>query len=93
MFAWKVRCVEHHVLGARKWNANIQEGYASEIDGVALEVVSRVCDAEKFESRDLAESFRDTWVREFEAQGGTIDVGNGEFHDISLTSSWELVEL
>lgn len=50
--------------------------------------------AEKFESREDAEDFRDNWLREFDASSGTVEVSeDGEFHDVQVSSGWELVEL
>lgn len=81
-------------MGSEKWDANAESGYAAEVDGVMFEVVDRDEDAEKFESREYAEDFRDNWLREFDASSGTVEVSeDGEFHDVQVLSSWELVEL
>lgn len=94
MFVWRVDFIEHHIMGSEKWDANAESGYAAEVDGVMFEVVDRAEDAEKFESREYAEDFRDNWLREFDASSGTVEVSeDGEFHDVQVLSSWELVEL
>lgn len=48
---------------------------------------------EKFESHEDAEAFRDEWLREFEASGGTVGIESGECLDVQISTSWELVEL
>ena len=81
MFVWKVDFIERHIMGSEKWDANAESGYDAE-------------DAEKFESREDAEDFRDNWRREFDASSGTVEVSeDGVFHDVQVLSSWELVEL
>lgn len=94
MFVWRVDFIKRHIMGSEKWDANAESGYAAEVDGVMFEVVDRAEDAEKFESREYAEDFRDNWLREFDASSGTVEVSeDGEFHDVQVLSSWELVEL
>ena len=94
MFVWKIDFIERHIMGYEKWDANVESGYAAEVDGVMFEVVDRAEDAEKFKSREDAEDFRDNWLREFDASSGTVEVSeDGEFHDVQVLSSWELVEL
>lgn len=94
MFVWKVDFIERHIKGSETWDANVESGYAAEVDGVMFEVVDRDEDAEKFESREDAEDFRDNWLREFDASSGTVEVSeDGEFHDVQVLSGWELVEL
>ena len=93
MFVWKVDFIERHIMGSEKWDANAESGYAAEVDGVMFEVVDRADDAEKFESRKDAEDFRDNWLREFDASSGSLEVKDGEFHEVQVLSSWELVEL
>lgn len=93
MFVWKVDFVERHIMGSEKWDANAESGYAAEVDGVMFEVVDRADAAEKFESREDAEDFRDNWLREFEASSGSLEIKDGEFHEVQVLSEWELVEL
>lgn len=93
MFVWKVDFIERHIMGSEKWDANAESGYAAEVDGVMFEVVDRADDADKFESRKDAEDFRDNWLREFDASSGSLEVKDGEFHEVQVLSSWELVEL
>lgn len=93
MFVWKVDFVERHIMGSEKWDANAESGYAAEVDGAMFEVVDRAEDAEKFESRKDAEDFRDNWLREFDASSGSLEVKDGEFHEVQVLSDWELVEL
>lgn len=93
MFVWKVDFIERHIMGSEKWDVNAESGYAAEVDGVMFEVVDRVDDAEKFESRKDAEDFRDNWLREFDASSGSLEVKDGEFHEVQVLSAWELVEL
>ena len=93
MFVWKVNFIERHIMGSEKWDANAESGYAAEVDGVMFEVVDRADDAEKFESRKDAEDFRDNWLREFDASSGSLEVKDGEFHEVQVLSAWELVEL
>lgn len=94
MFVWKIDFIERHIMGSEKWDANVESGYAAEVDGVMFEVVDRAEDAEKFKSREDAEDFRDNWLREFDASSGSVEVSeDGEFHDVQVLSSWELVEL
>lgn len=94
MFVWRVDFIERHIMGSEKWDANAESGYAAEVDGVMFETVAHAEDAEKFESREDAEGFRDNWRREFNASSGTVEVSeDGVFHDVQVLSSWELVEL
>ena len=93
MFVWKIDFIERHIMGSEKWDANVESGYAAEVDGVMFEVVDRAEDAEKFESHEDAEAFRDEWLREFEASGGTVGIESGECLDVQISTSWELVEL
>ena len=93
MFVWKIDFIERHIMGSEKWDANAERGYAAEVDGVMFEVVDRAEDAEKFESHEDAEAFRDEWLREFEASGGTVGIESGECLDVQISTSWELVEL
>ena len=93
MFVWKVDFVERHIMGSEKWDANAESGYAAEVDGVMFEVVDRADAAEKFESREDAEDFRDNWLREFEASSESLEIKDGEFHEVQVLSEWELVEL
>lgn len=93
MFVWRVDFIEHHIMGSEKRDADAESGYAAEVDGVMFEVVDRAEDAEKFESREDAEAFRDEWLREFEASGGTVGIESGECLDVQISTSWELVEL
>lgn len=93
MFVWRVDFIERHIMGSEKWDANAESGYAAEVDGVMFEVVDCADDAEKFESRKDAEDFRDNWLREFDASSGSLEVKDGEFHEVQVLSTWELVEL
>lgn len=94
MFVWKVDFVERHIMGSEKWDANAENGYAAEVDGVLFEIAADAGEGRKFESREDAEDFRDNWLREFDASSGTVEVSeDGEFHDVQVLSSWELVEL
>ena len=94
MFVWRVDFIERHIMGSEKWDADVESGYAAEVDGVMFETVADAKDAEKFESREDAEDFRDNWRREFDASSGTAEISeDGEFHDVQVLSSWELVEL
>lgn len=93
MFVWRVDFIERHIMGSEKWDANAESGYAAEVDGVMFEVVDRAEDAEKFESREDAEVWRDQWIREFEASSGSFEIRDGEFYDVQVLTDWELVEL
>lgn len=84
MYVWKVSFAESYTIGPKNWTANAERGYAAEVDGVMLEVVDRAEDAE---------AFRDEWLREFEASGGTVGIESGECLDVQISTSWELVEL
>ena len=93
MYVWKVSFAERYTNGSESWTANAESGYAAEVDGVMFEVADRAADAKEFESRENAEAFRDEWLREFKASGGTIGIENGDCLDIQILTSWELVEL
>lgn len=93
MYVWKVSFAERYTNGSESWTANAESGYAAEVDGVMFEVVDRAADAEKFESRGDAEVFRDEWLSEFDATGGTVGIENGDCLDVQISTSWELVEL
>ena len=93
MYVWKVSFAERYTIGPKNWTANAGRGYAAEVDGVMFEVVDRAEDAEKFERHEDAEAFRDEWLREFEASGGTVGIESGECLDVQISTSWELVEL
>ncbi|VWL87644.1 Uncharacterised protein [Collinsella aerofaciens] len=59
-----------------------------------FETVAAAEDAEKFESREDAEVWRDQWLCEFDSSSGTVEVSeDGVFHDVQVSSGWELVEL
>lgn len=93
MFVWKVDFVERHIMGSKKWDANAESGYAVEVDGVLFETVTDAADGMKFESREDAEIWRDQWIREFKASSGSLEIKDGEFHEVQVLSDWELVEL
>ena len=93
MFVWKVDFVERHIMGSEKLDANAESGYAAEVDGVLFETVADAGEGRKFESREDAEAWRDQWVREFEASSGSLEIKDGEFHEVQALSDWELVEL
>lgn len=94
MFVWKVDFIERHTKGSEKWDANAESGYATEVDGVFFETVADAVDGKKFESREDAEVWRDQWLCGFDANSGTVEVSeDGEFHDVQISSGWELVEL
>lgn len=93
MFVWRVDFIERHIMGSEKWDASAESGYAAEVDGVMFEVVDRAEDAEKFESREDAEVWRDQWIREFEASSGSFEIRDGEFLELQVLTDWELVEL
>lgn len=84
MYVSKVSFAESYTIGPKNWTANAERGYAAEVDGVMFEVVDRAEDAE---------AFRDEWLREFEASGGTVGIESGECLDVQISTSWELVEL
>lgn len=93
MFVWKVDLVEHHIMGPEKWDANAESGYAAEVDGVLFETVASAAGGRKFQSREEAEIWRDQWNREFEASSGSLEIKDGEFHEVQVLRDWELVEL